>query len=280
MKQYLRPERTSFNKHSIGQHFVGFFNRIELPFLLILCLIFIYLSKSNHAITSNLSYATFRVMNPVVNVISYPFKTTVSLIFNFQELVSAKKQNRQLKKENGQLKKAITESIYIKNENKELKNILKFLIPKGMNYSMVQITGRSYGMFNHNFTVKYDDDINIKDGSVAIYEKSVVGRIVNPVKGNSKVMLLTDSKSRLPVISVNSRDRGILSGSNSDIMEMKYLSKNHAVAEGELIYTSSDGGQIPPGILAGIVVKVESGRVFVKIAEDINNIDRLTILQY
>ncbi len=91
---------------------------------------------------------------------------------------------------------------------------------------------------------------------------------------------MTDYRSRIPVISSNSRNRGILTGKNSQIMEIKYLSKNHNIAEGELIFTSSDGDQIPPGILVGKVVNVKGVRVFVKMVEDVNDIDQLTIIQY
>ncbi len=280
MKQYLRPEQARFNKYNIASHFINFLNKIELYFLVFLCLIFISMSRSDHIVTRYISSAIFSASTPIVNIFSYPFKTVYTLILDFQELVDAKKQNVTLRKENQELRKILVNTIYIKNENKELKEILKFVVPKSTNYMTVQIVGRSYGLFNHNFTVKHPDDASIKTGSIVVYKKSVVGRVVQTFAGKSRVMLLTDAKSRIPVVSADSRARGILTGYNSSEMEIRYLSKNHGITQGELVFTSSDGDQIPPGILAGVVTKVELDRVFVKLAENINNIDYLTILQY
>ena len=280
MKQYLRPEQSRYNKYSIGQHFFGFFHKIELPLTTILCLIFIVMSKSNSGLTNGISNVIYNTSIPILRTLSYPFTTTASLIFDFQELVNAKKKNKILKEENQSLQKILIESVYIKNENKELKEVLRFVTPRSTNYMMVQVIGKSYGLFNHNLTIRHYDEGQIKDGSIAIFKKSVVGRVVRSFNDEAKVMLLTDAKSRIPVISGSSRNRGILAGYNSDLMEIKYLAKNHAIAEGELIFTSSDGDQIPPGILAGVVTKVKAGKVYVKIAEDIANVDHLTILQY
>lgn len=280
MKQYLRPEKSNFNKYSIGAHFIAFLNKIELTFLIILSLIFISMSRSDHALTKYISNTIFNISMPVVNILSYPFKTTYDLILDFQDLVNAKEQNILLKEENEQLRGILVDSIYIKNENEELKRILKFVVPKSTNYMTVQIIGRSYGLFNHNFTVKHDQDAVVKDGSIVVYKKSVIGRVVETFGSKSRVMLLTDAKSRIPIVSANSRDRGILTGKNSDTMQIEYLSKDHNIQEGELIFTSSDGNQIPPGILTGVVTKVSSEKVYVKIAEDIANIDHITILQY
>lgn len=280
MKQYLRPEKSKFNKYSIGKHFVGFFQKIELVLVTTLCLILIVMSKSNSGFTNGISNVIYNTSIPVLKTLSYPFTTTATLILDFQELVSAKKKNKILKEENQILQKILIESVYIKNENRELREVLRFVTPRSTNYMMVQVVGRSYGLFNHNLTIRHYDGNQIKDGSIAIFKKSVVGRVIQSFDDEARVMLLTDAKSRIPVISGNSRSRGILAGYNSYLMEMKYLSKNHTITEGELIFTSSDGDQIPPGILAGIVTKVKSGKVYVKIAEDITNIDQLTILQY
>ena len=280
MKQYLRPEKSNYNQYSIRGHFVSFFSKIELFFLIILCVLFISMSKSNHNFTKAISNTIFTIATPIVDVFSYPFKTAYILILDFQELVDAKEQNASLRLENQELKKAVVNTVYVKKENQELRKVLRFAAPKSTNYMTVQVIGRSYGLFNHNLTVKHPQQSVIKDGSIVIYKKSVIGRVVQTLSEKSRIMLLTDAKSRIPVVSADSRNRGILTGSNSNIMEIKYLSKNHTITEGELIFTSSDGGQIIPGILTGVVTKVSSGRVFVEIVEDINNIDQVTILQY
>jgi rod shape-determining protein MreC len=92
--------------------------------------------------------------------------------------------------------------------------------------------------------------------------------------------LVTDANSRIPIIASKSRVRGILSGNNSLLMEVLYLQKNHAIRAGDWIFTSGDGDTLPPGLLIGVVEKVDVGYATVEMVENINNADIVTIMDY
>ena len=63
-------------------------------------------------------------------------------------------------------------------------------------------------------------------------------------------------------------------------MEIMYLQKNHTIRPGDWIFTSGDGDTLPPGLLIGIVRKVDKSYAAVQMAENINNSDIVTILDY
>jgi cell shape-determining protein MreC len=74
--------------------------------------------------------------------------------------------------------------------------------------------------------------------------------------------------------------RGILSGNNSASMEILYLQKNHTIRAGDWIFTSGDGDTLPPGLLIGVVKKVDASYAAVEMIENVNNLDIVTIMDY
>jgi cell shape-determining protein MreC len=64
-------------------------------------------------------------------------------------------------------------------------------------------------------------------------------------------------------------------------MEILYLPKVIGISEREMIFTSGDGDTLPPGLLVGIVKKVDkSGKVTVAMVENINNLNMVTVIEY
>ena len=63
-------------------------------------------------------------------------------------------------------------------------------------------------------------------------------------------------------------------------MEILYLPKNHQIAVGDKIFTSSDGDVVPPGLLVGVVKKVDKNSVLVVGIEDINSLNIVSIIDY
>ena len=265
-------------KHS----FSLIFKKIETMFFIILSLILIIISKIQPSFTTNISNAIVNVSSPVSSIISWPFNTAISLVTNFNELVKAKEDNKLLKSQINELNQYYLTSLAIYEENKELRNSLNFVKPRLQNYQMAEVVGFSQSVFNNSLIIITDEEHNIKLGQIVLGKRGVVGRVesfdVNTKK--SRVLLTTDSRSKIPIITANSRSRGILAGINNNMMEILYLSKNHRVKIRDKVYTSGDGDTLPPGLLIGVVEKVDKNSVFVNPVEKINDLNIVTVVNY
>lgn len=280
MKQYLNFNYSNISNYSLQHHFGQLFKRIELIFFIILSIAFLITSKVNKNIADDVSFAFVGVSLPVVKFAAFPFNTVINLLINFQELIDAKKDNAVLKEENAKMRALYITSVNLNNENKELKNLLKFVIPKSVNYVVAKISGRSHGLFNQNLFINAGLNRNVAEGNIVTGAVGMIGRVVDLSEDKSRLMLVTDPSSRIPVIASNARARGILVGTNNNLMEILYLSKNHQIKVGDMIFTSGDGDTVPPGILIGVVRKVDKSYVGVEMIEDINNADIVTVMQY
>ncbi len=265
-------------KHSFGL----IFKKIETMFFIILSLILIIISKIQPSFTSTISNTIVNVSAPVSSIISWPFNTVISLVTNFNELVKAKEDNKLLKSQLNELNQYYLTSLAIYEENKELRSSLNFVKPRLQNYQMAEVVGFSQSVFNNSLIIITAKERDIKLGQIVLGKRGVVGRVesfdIDTKK--SRVLLTTDSRSKIPIITANSRSRGILAGINNNMMEILYLSKNHRVKARDKVYTSGDGDTMPPGLLIGVVEKVDKNSVFVNPVEKINDLNVVTVVNY
>ncbi len=279
MKQYLDFRKTS-TTYSFKHSFNLIFRKIETVFFSFLCVIFLITSRLNSEFSKNVSFLFVDISMPVVEVAAFPFNAIINLLANFNELIEAKKENKILKNDLTELRTLYIKSLNINQENKELRNILNFISSRTSTFKVARIIGRSHQLFNQELFVDIGKNRDVKQGSIVTGNRGVIGRISEIGEDKSRLLLLTDASSRIPVITSKSRMRGVLAGNNSGAMEMLYLPKNSLVEVGDWVFTSGDGDTLPPGLLVGVVKKVDKGSVLVVMVEDISNTDIVTITEY
>jgi rod shape-determining protein MreC len=263
-------------KHSFGL----VFNKIETVFFSFLCVVCLVVSKADHDFSRDVSSVFVNISLPVAKFAAFPFNVAFSLVTDFGELVRAKEENQNLKEELEKLRSFYIKSLNIHQENKDLREMLQFVSSKSANFKVAQIIGRSRPLFNQKIFIDAGEDRGLKEGEIITGKRGVIGRVAEVYENKSHIFLLNDAISRIPVITSQARAKGILVGNGSGMMEILYLPKNHDIQVGEMIFTSGDGDTLPPGLLAGVVIKVNKDSVLVSMVEDVNNADLVTILAY
>lgn len=263
-------------KHSFGL----VFNKIETVFFSFLCVVCLVVSKVDHDFSRDVSSVFVDISLPVAKFAAFPFNVAFSLVTDFGELVRAKEENQNLKEELEKLRSFYIKSLNIHQENKDLREMLQFVSSKSANFKVAQIIGRSRPLFNQKIFIDAGEDRGLKEGEIITGKRGVIGRVAEVYENKSHIFLLNDAISRIPVITSQVRAKGILAGNGSGMMEILYLPKNHNIQVGEMIFTSGDGDTLPPGLLAGVVSKVNKDSVLVSMVEDVNNADLVTILAY
>lgn len=97
----------------------------------------------------------------------------------------------------------------------------------------------------------------VRANDPVISPRGVVGRIAKPGLHFSSVLLLSDSTSRIPVITSDGRVPAIVQGQGPGaFLEVKFIPRNDPVAPGEILISSGQGGVFPKGIPVARVVEV------------------------
>jgi len=256
------------------------FRKVEAIFFVFLSIILLVTSRVNKDYTNKINEFFINVSSPIVSIVSFPINTSFDLIVNFNQLILAKKENEKLKSELIKLQNFYISSLGIHQENKELRNALNFVKSKTENYKIARIIGISNKIFDNKILIDSGLDRGVKEGQIVTGDRAVIGRVAEVFSEKSRILLLTDSNSRIPIIASRTRNRGIISGNNSGLMEILYLPKNHQINLGDKIFTSSDGDVIPPGLLVGIVKRIDKNSVYVAPIENIGSLNIVSIIDY
>lgn len=279
MKQYLNFSQNRAN-YSVSHGFNLVFKKIETVLFSFLCVIFLITSKVSDNFSTDVSFAFISISVPVVKFASFPFNTAINLLTDFHQLVEAKKENKELKEELEKLRSYYIKSLNIHQENKELRNVLNFVASKSSSFKVARIIGRSHQLFNQKVLIDAGKNREIKEGSIVTGDRGVIGRIVEVSEDKSRLLLLTDATSRIPIITSKARVRGILAGNSSGLMDILYLPKNHSIEVGDWVFTSGDGDTLPSGLLVGVVKKVDKDSASVAMVEDMSNANIVTIMDF
>ena len=148
------------------------------------------------------------------------------------------------------------------------------------------------GPFKRTMLANAGADVGVKRGFIAINENGLVGRVVGLGKRSSRVLLLDDFNSRIPVMGLQSRVRAMLSGDASTTPKLEtgqvelvqprldFQVPANALREGERIVTSGDGGAVPRGLVVGVATRASDGVWRVKLAAASAPIDYVRLIPY
>ncbi|MEJ0059457.1 MAG: rod shape-determining protein MreC [Terricaulis sp.] len=107
-------------------------------------------------------------------------------------------------------------------------------------------------------------DHGVRVGFIAINENGLVGRVVSVGRRSSRVLMLDDYNSRIPVMGEASRVRAVLAGQATQPPELytrpfevesprlDFIVGAQSLREGERMVTSGDGGLYPRGVAVGL----------------------------
>jgi rod shape-determining protein MreC len=120
----------------------------------------------------------------------------------------------------------------------------------------------------------------VRVGNPVLSEHGLVGRISGVSGAHSRMVLLTDVASRIPVMVERTDARAMLTGDGSRSPRLDYVRGQGSVQEGDRILTSGDGGGLPRGLPVGVVAKGVDGSWRVKLYSDRTAIDYVRVLLF
>ncbi|WP_300375972.1 rod shape-determining protein MreC [Henriciella sp.] len=116
-------------------------------------------------------------------------------------------------------------------------------------------TSETNGPFREAILVNAGALQGVEEGAYAENEGGLVGRVVQLGERSSRVLLVTDFNSRVPVVGEASGMRAIVYGDRDDLGTLTDMPEKGSFIEGERVLTSGDGGVFPRGIVVGEIVE-------------------------
>ncbi|MBR6231697.1 MAG: rod shape-determining protein MreC [Alphaproteobacteria bacterium] len=211
---------------------------------------------------------TLSVYNPVVSVIKEPVYWVRNGIEKIQDWIQTYQENEHLKEENEELLKWRSLAIQLKEEQKELKKYLNFTAPEKTKHLVAEVAMDEGSAFTRSFIVAAGANQGVTKGMLAFSPKGLFARVVEVMPNFSRIMTLTDYKSRVPVWIGENKVSALLIGDNTSRPFLQFLNENETVQKGEVVMTSGYVGVYPPGLLIGYVNEIQEDEVRVQPIEN------------
>lgn len=227
--------------------------------LLFVSIFAVITAKSEHAFITSLRIKILDTLTPVMATASLPLELIRNSEESLKTYLFVHSKNAKLEEENKKLRLQVAFLYQVQKENDKLKDLLKYIKEIEYKYITAKVVGNASGPFARSALINAGEDDAILKGQAVIMNGGLVGRIIEVGKNSARILLLTDINSKIPVISMDSRERSVLTGNNNDNPKLIYLPKQSKIADGEMIVTSGDGNIFPPGLMVGRASKLEDG---------------------
>lgn len=217
---------------------------------------------------------------PVTAFFAKPAETVTSLVNGFHHLVFLRRENVRLTQENQELADLRLQTEQLRLRNEHLARLLNYIPPPdavSVSAHVIADTGNAFAQSLIAFAGTKD---GVKKGLVVLTGDGVVGRIDFAGPTASRVMLITDINSNLPVRLVPSDIPAVLSGDNTDYPQLVFLPRNVKVAVGDKVVTSGMAGVYPSGLPVGVIHSVSEGIVTVRPFVNRNRLEIVRIVDY
>jgi rod shape-determining protein MreC len=245
--------------------------RFSLFVLIILSIIFLFTETIE---TKPLNYLRSFIKDTIYRgslVVSIPFKSFDSITENVSTHINLYENYSKLKIENNKLKNNISKSDFLELENTQLRKLIEEQVTSSSNLASARVMLDKQSPYLNSLIINIGSNKNIKNGMAVLDGTNFIGRIVDVNFFSSRVLLVSDLNSKIPVVTVPSAHHAILSGHGENAPSLEYLPENHNIVEGDKVYTSGKEGIFSPGIPVG-VVEIEKDITTVLLFSDLNQI--------
>lgn len=208
-----------------------------------------------------------------------PITGAANLISDFQSYSQLAAQNQDLRRELQQMKAWKEAALQLEQENAKLLGLNNVSLDPELTYVTGVVITDSGSPFRQSVLVNVGARDGIVDGWPTMDGIGLVGRIAGVGQETSRVMLLTDTSSRIPVTIQPSGQKAILAGDNTLNPPLDFLDSTDMIRPGDRVVSSGDGGVFPADLLVGQVALGVDQRLRVRLAADYQRLEFLRVLR-
>ncbi len=208
-----------------------------------------------------------------------PITTAAGMIDDFQSYSRLYEQNQQLRDELQQMKAWKEAALQLEQKNARLLDLSQVRLDPKLTHVTGVVLADSGSPFRQSVLLNVGERDGIRDGWATMDGIGLVGRISGVGSQTARVILLTDSNSRIPVTVQPSGQKAILSGDNSLLPPLDFLEDADEVRPGDRVVTSGDGAVFPAGLLVGQVALGNDRRLRVVLSADYQRLEFLRVLR-
>jgi len=262
-----------------GALYVRPIRRLVVGLMVVVCLALFLVWRIDSPRVERLRANVVDAVVPRMDWAMAPVTGLVNLVGDFQSYHQLYAQNQDLRRELQQMRAWREAALQLEQENAKLLDLNNVRLDPNLTYITGVVMADSGSPFRQSVLLNVGARDGILDGWPTMDGIGLVGRISGVGRQTSRVILLTDTSSRIAVTIQPAGQRAILAGDNSYYPPLDFLENPDVVRPGDRVVTSGDGGLFPPGLLVGQVALGNDRRLRVRLAADYQRLEFLRVLR-
>lgn len=247
--------------------------------IIIVSLIFLFaLWRVENQRIERFRYALMDELLPKTNILLTPIKLVYQLTSDFKSYAKIYRQNQYLKTELQKMMGWKEVALQLEQRNTQLSILNNVKLNPTINWVTGQVVADSGSPFNQSILLNIGVSDGVSDGAAAMGGLGLVGRVSGVGKKTSRVILLTDINSSIPVIIQKTGQSGLIIGDNTLNPTLNFLENLRLVKPGMRVVTSGEGKVFPPDLLLGNIVLDAEGQLRVTLAAKLEELSYLRVL--
>ncbi|WP_411816101.1 rod shape-determining protein MreC [Hyphococcus sp. DH-69] len=254
-------------------------------FLLILVSVLLLLSSLYSAQASVFKKAREGVMDaasPVLTFFSAPINYIHDVAGSVGDYFNVMEQNKALREENAELRQWMVEALELRETVASFQALEGYQAPPNAQPVTAFVIGESNDAFARSMIVNAGRARNIEVGQAVVDDHGLVGRIVEAGGSASRVLLLTDIQSRIPVYVEGADIEGMLVGNTrkNPVISVTVTDDEIEAAPGQRVLTSGAGGALPRGLPVGTVSGERNDEIIVDLYTNYARTRMVRVINY
>ncbi|MGI9412580.1 MAG: rod shape-determining protein MreC, partial [Hyphomicrobiales bacterium] len=185
-----------------------------------------------------------------------------------------------LRKENESLHVWRAKAIEMESRLKRFEELLNVRREPALKFVTARVIADARGPFVRTVIVNVGRTQGVRAHQAVMDARGLIGRTVTAGEEASRVLLLSDLNSRIPVRIEPHGYRAILTGTNRPTPRLDFLPDHVSIKEGDVVFTSGDGGELPPGLPIGVVAAASGGRFTVAPYANPRRLSHVRVFEY
>ena len=230
--------------------------KFSLLTLLFLSIFVIILSNYNFKVIKFIKIGINEITYRASFLISTPENKIENLNSQIKDHLEIYYNYKNLESELETLKQKELTNNFLEMENEKLRELINESITSNEVLAKVLIDKES--PFLKSIILNKGSKDKLKIGMAVADEVYLVGKIIEVNYTNSRVLLLSDLNSKIPVVLEPIGMQAVVSGTGGDVGEIQYTKEEYGIQiknKKIIAYTSGQGGLFKPGLPVGIISK-------------------------
>lgn len=251
-----------------------------LGLVVFLCLVLIVLWRSDNPRLERMRMGLADAVLPSMGWLNQPVEFISGMTSDYRNFLDVYNQNRTLRREIQQLRAWRETARQLEEENAQLRALNNVRLAPHTTFVTGDVVADSGGPFLQSALVNVGSRDGVIDGSAAVDGSGLVGRVVGTGEHATRLLLLTDFSSRVPVLVQPSGRRAILAGDSTPAPQLDFIDNLDEVKPGDAVRTSGDGGVFPPDLPVGRLIAMPGGGWRVSLYADYARLEFVRLLRY